>query len=319
MRLLAFALCSVSAFALMVKVYGVAEMRPFVLLVCLPTMALLLLMAWAVHARFPLIASDLTIGAVAGLIGAVAYDVVRIPAELAGYRVYGTISVFGLWLLDAQKSSRFTEVAGWSFNYFNGICFGMMYALFMRGRHWLWGVLWAFGLESLAVVSPFGHIFSLRGNVPVLFIAFTAHIAYGAPLGRAVQYWRDTRTALEEMPRVVRMVIATTALAVLLHPLLSPSAASADLRARPGQFRVEGLTLNPGWLLIQRGQSVVIFNPQTTPVAVEMKNFGQKITVPPSGSATSPPLEPGIYQFFVATPGRTHSSFVVVEPVERSK
>jgi hypothetical protein len=319
LRLICFFLCVPSGFALMVKVYGLMEMRPFVLAVCLPCIALLLILVWATRARFPLIGSDLAIGAVAGLVGAVAYDLVRIPAVLVGYRVFGTISVFGLWLLNAEKSSRFTELAGWSYNYFNGICFGMMYALFMRGRHWGFGVLWAFILESIAIFTPFGLVFSVRGNVPVMLIAYGAHIAYGVPLGKAVQKWQSTRTSLAQMPRVVRLTLLAAAILLLTHPLYSPGSVAADHRAAAGVFRVEGLALNPDWLRVQRGQSVIVSNAENHPVTVVFKELGQRMSLRPGESAQSPQFEPGIYQVFVETSGRTQSSFVLVEPVEQGK
>jgi hypothetical protein len=277
----------------------------------------LLIVAYSRH--LPLLASDLAIGAVGGLIGTLAYDIVRIPAAMAGYRVYGAISVFGLWLLDAEKSSRFTELAGWSYNYFNGVCFGIAYALFMRGKHWLFAVAWAFLLETIAVVTPFGRIFGLQGHGAILAIAFGAHIAYGVPLGRAVQKWPDTRTALAEMPVAARLILLSIAVVLLVHPLLSPGVVAADGRSRAGQFRVEGIELNPSWLRLQRGKTVIMFNPQNEAAALTLKDTGQHWVIAPGGSASSPPLGPGIYQFFVETPGRTRSSFVIVEPVEQSR
>ena len=319
LRLFCFILCIPSGFALMVKVYGLMEMRPFVLAVCLPCIALLLILVWLTNAKFPLIGTDLAIGAVAGLVGAVAYDLIRIPAVLVGYRVFETISVFGLWLLNAEKSSRFTELAGWSYNYFNGICFGMMYALFMRGRHWGFGVLWAFILESIAIFTPFGLIFSVRGNIPVMFIAYAAHIAYGVPLGKAVQKWQSTRTSLAQMPRLVRLIVLAVAILLLTHPLYSPGRVAADHRSAAGVFRVEGLSLNPGWLRVQRGQSVIISNPENWPVTVTLKELGQHFSLGPGESAQTPRLGPGIFQVFVETSGRTRSSFVLIEPVEQGK
>jgi hypothetical protein len=291
------------SFALIVKVYGLADLRGFVLYVGLPCLALLIGTAWLSRSRVPELQSDLLVGAVGGLIGTVAYDLVRMPAVLAGYRLYGTISVFGLWLLDATRSSRYTEVAGWSYNYGNGICFGMMYALFMRGKYWGYGVLWAFALETIAVVTPFGRIFSVR-NAPVLLLAYGAHIAYGVPLGRAVQNWRDTRTALSE---------------ILLHPLISPAAAAADRRATDGRLRVDGESLAPGWLRITSAGQVRIENPQDRAVRVQLADLGQHLAIGPGASVTTPPLAPGIHQVFVETPGRTHSSFIVVEPVEEGR
>ena len=306
-------LCVPSGAALLLKAYGMMEVRPVVLAAGIPSLLLLAVLAWRGSAD---VRSDMLIGGVAGLIGTVAYDIVRIPAEVVGYRVYGTISVFGLWLLDAEKSTRFTELAGWSYNYINGICFGMIYAVLMRGRHWIFGVAWAMVLESLAVFTPLGRIFAVRGNTTLLLVAYTAHIAYGLPLGKAVQNWHDTRSALQEMPIAARWTVLVIATLVLLHPFLSPDAAAADSRATAARFRVEGIALNPDWLRIRRDQSISLANPSDQPATVTIKDLGKSYDVGAGKSVATLPLLPGIHQFFVETPGRTHSSFVVVEPVE---
>jgi hypothetical protein len=319
LRALCFALCLPSGLALMAKVFGVAEVRTFTFTICLPCTVALVVIGVRARRDQPRLATDLAIGAVAGLIATLAYDLVRIPALIAGYRIYGTISVFGLWLLDAPRSSRFSEVAGWGYNYFNGICFGIMYALFMRGRHWGFAVLWAFILETVAVATPFGRIFGVRSNLPVLLIAYAAHVAYGVPLGRAVQNWRDTRLALAEMPLVVRATLAATAILLLFHSFLIPGVAAKEPRPALGEFRVEGTDLNPDWIRIRRGQAVEISNPGETTVAVVLKERDLHMALAPRESAPVTFPRPGIFQLFVETHDRTHSSFVLVEPVEENR
>jgi hypothetical protein len=317
-RIACFALCLPGGAALLAKCYEVLPLRTTVLEICLPSTILLLTLAVVFRKRLPDVAADIGIGAVAGLMGTVAYDLVRVPAVLAGYRVFGTISVFGLWVLDAGHSTRFTEIAGWSVNYYNGITFGIMYALLMRRRHWMWGVVWALLLETIGVVTPFGRIFNIWGNWPVLMIAYVGHLFYGYPLGRAVQRWQDTRTALAEMPRVVRAVLAALALVVLFHPLLTPNAIDADHRARDGAFRVEGIRLNPEWLRIQQGESIQIENPEKSMVNIVVKDRKEPLSIAAGRSERTSFPAAGIFQVYVQTPNRTHSSFVVVEPVKQS-
>ena len=58
LRFICFVLVAPSGFALMVKVYGVMEMRPFVLAICLPFIALLFFLLLLTKSKFPQIRSS---------------------------------------------------------------------------------------------------------------------------------------------------------------------------------------------------------------------------------------------------------------------
>jgi hypothetical protein len=280
--------------------------------------ALLAIWRWTRRKGLHAVADALAVGTVGGLLGTVGYDLVRIPFELAGQRVFAPISVFGVWLFDARASSRFTEVAGWAYHYLNGLTFGVMYALVMRGRHWAWAVGWAFLLETLAVVSPFGRVFALSGNYPAIAIAYLGHVAYGVPLGWTVQRFDGVNRFLGNLPAWSRWAAVALAAAALLGPLASPDAARRDTRARPDEFRVEGRELNPGWLRLTGGLTIGVYNPGPGPVSVRVKRSEQVLRLSADERGTLSFRNAGIYQLFVETDLRSRSSFVIVEPVERA-
>ena len=168
-------------------------MNPFTLFIFLPCCGLVLVVFFLTRGRegFDSISESIRVGFVAGLLGTLAYDLVRVPFVILGQRVYVPIQIYGVWIADADMSSRFTDVLGWAYHFSNGISFGIMYALFMRGRHWVWGILWGVVLETLAILSPFGVIFSVRTSPSALGIAYLGHFAYGFLLGWLVQHSRN--------------------------------------------------------------------------------------------------------------------------------
>ena len=316
-RALCFVLCIPSVGALLAKLYGVASMQAVALAVALPcSLALAGIWIWAKKSARKELVTRLMIGFVGGLLGTIAYDLIRIPFHIAGQRVFASISAFGIWLADADSSSRFTEVIGWSYHYWNGTTFGIMYGLFMRDRHWVWAIAWAFLLETIAVISPFGRIFSLSGNYYAIAIAYLGHIAYGLPLGALVYNWDDTVDYLASTPGWLIWVVGVIACAAAVGPLVSPERIKHDLRTARGEFRVEAHTLNPDWLRIERGEQILIYNPEAESVSVRVKqtNIGAWVATVQKGVFSF--SSSGIYQVFVETDRQSRSSFVIVEPVE---
>lgn len=317
LRVVCFLICIPSIGALLAKVYGVASMRAVTLAVALPCCAGLVgVWVWACRSGKEQLASRLAIGFVGGLLGTIAYDVVRLPFALAGQLVFAPISTFGVWIADANSSSRFTEVIGWLYHYSNGITFGVMYALFMRGRHWAWAILWACALETISLVSPFGRIFYLSGNYSAMAIAYLGHVGYGLPLGWLVNKWDDTTEQLAEIPGSHKWIILIIGCGLFAWPMISPGRAWRDTRAAPGEFRVEGNQLNPDFLRIKHDTQIQVFNPGANTISVRVKQ--NNVTTQVAGNhreALSFP-KPGMYQVFVETDRRSQSSFVIVEPVE---
>src|SRR5512132_1905850 len=110
LRVGCFLLCATSVGALLAKVYGVAPMHLAALVAALPaTVALALIWVAASRAKRTDLADALAIGLVAGLAATLGYDIARVPFHLAGQRIFAPIAAFGVWVLDADRSSRFTE------------------------------------------------------------------------------------------------------------------------------------------------------------------------------------------------------------------
>lgn len=322
LRSLCFLACIPSGGALLAKVFGVASLQSVTVYIFLPSALFLIgVWVWSGRSNRSNLHNALVIGFWGGLLGTLAYDAIRVPfLVLLGQRVFGPISVYGVWLADADISTRLTEVLGWSYHFSNGITFGIMYALFMRHRHWLWAILWAFVLETIAILSPFSQIFNLTGNYSAIGIAYLGHVAYGLPLGWLVFKWDEMLSWREKAPAVLRWALpgATFLMMVfiVLSPLIRPTWIERESRAEVNTLLVEGIRLNPDWVRIEQGQTVTLRNGGGQDATVVNKTADATISLAGGEQETVTFPETGIYQLFIETDGRTRSSFVIVEPVE---
>ncbi len=322
LRSLCFLACIPSGGALLAKVFGVATLQSVTVFVFLPG-ALFLIVVWALGRQNGrhILYQALIIGFWGGLLGTLAYDAIRVPfLVLLGQRVFGPISVYGVWLAEADISSRLTEVLGWGYHFSNGITFGIMYALFMRGRHWFWAILWAFILETIAIASPFAEIFNLSGNYGAIGIAYLGHVAYGLPLGWLVYKWDEVLAWKKDESVLLRWLIPVASILIMafivLSPLVRPSWVERESRAMANTLLVESERLNPDWVRIERGDDVRIQNDGDEMVTVLNKTADTSLLLSARGEETITFLEPGIYQLHIVTDGQSRSSFVIVEPVE---
>jgi hypothetical protein len=318
---LCFLACIPSGGALLAKVFGIASLQSVTVFLFLPC-ALFLIGVWFWSGRNgrSYLHQGLTIGFWGGLLGTLAYDAIRVPfLVLLGQRVFAPISVYGVWLGEAAISSRLTEALGWGYHFSNGITFGIMFALFMRRRHWLWAILWAFILETIAIASPFSQIFNLTGNYSAIGIAYLGHVAYGLPLGWLVYKWDET-VAWENRPAAWRWAVPLGAFLIMafivLSPFIRPSWIERENQAVVNTLLVNDVRLNPDWVRIERGQTVTIRNDENQDKTVVNRSNNSTILLPAGGQETLTFPNSGIYQLFVETDGRTRSSFVIVEPVE---
>ena len=317
-RLLCFLACIPSGGALLAKVFGIAPLQAVTLYLFLPCALFLVGMWWwASRTGRDYLAGALTIGFWGGLLGTLAYDLARIPFLLAGQRVFAPINVYGVWLAEAAISSQWTHALGWAYHFSNGITFGIMYALFMRRRHWLWAIPWALLLETIAVLSPFAVIFNLVGNYNALAIAYLGHVAYALPLGWLVYRWDDTLAWLAARPGWLRRGWPVVGLLLFLLVALWPPGTAFDSRAQPGSLRVEDNRLNPGWVRINVNDNITFTNPAGTLATIIDRTRDYSLPLAAGQQESSQYTRPGIYQVYVQTTGQTRSSFVIVEPVEK--
>ena len=256
-------------FALLAWVYGLGPFATWFWLAGAPALVLLGLIGLYLSrsGQESRLRTALYCGAIGGLVGAIGYDAVRIPQVLLGIRPYVPIESYGLLLLNAGSSSPATELAGWAFNFCNGVGFGISYAVVALGRRWYWAVAWAFVLETATVVSPFAAYYQLAGKWDLIAMAYLAHIAYGYPLGKIVEAGDRFRLALNGLlPHAVPILIGAAGLGLTIWhwpfgTTNDPVPGEATVRISNGQFA-------PRWIRLPVGGCVSAVNTDTVPYTV---------------------------------------------------
>jgi len=181
--------------AFLLDVAGIVRMPWTISFVSLPALVLVIAIAvWARRvARRPFF-NRLVVGLVAGLIATLAYDGVRwaiqetAPLDYDGFR---SINIFGSLILSKPETALDARIAGWTYHFWNGVSFGVMYALVAGPARWYWGLAWGLALE-LMMISIYPVAFAIQRSDPAfLAISMTGHAAYGAVLGLLAERWCD--------------------------------------------------------------------------------------------------------------------------------
>ncbi|WP_411031254.1 hypothetical protein [Spongiimicrobium sp. 3-5] len=314
LRILLFLLCLPSGGILLLKAYGIADMHKTALAIFLPSLLLLLLIWVYLFLKKDDLKNVLLLGAVGGLLGTFGYDLIRIPIMLLGNRIFAPINMYGMWLTDATASSTFTDLVGWLYHFSNGITFGIMYALVMKGKNLWWAVLYALLLETIFVVSPFGELFGLTSKPMSLFAAYLGHVAYGYPLGKMVQNYKGSMTTLNFFRKglIVISVIAITFSAVLW------GSTSGDLSSET-VFRVNQEKITPGILRVDKGATITFQNDTGRAVSFYLPLLDMEIKVIPEAQETKKFEHPGIYHVVIKDLESIKGAFILYEPVEQYK
>ena len=190
LRWSAVALSVIGIAALVVHLLGWLRMPFFLAVFGVPSV--LLLCALAAYARridAEIFLNGLWVGIWAGLVATVAYDGVRALVErshMFGYNWTVPILMFGNWITGAPTTSAAAKVAGWAYHYWNGISFGVMYALAFGKVRWWWGLAYGVFLEA-CMLGLFPMFLRVTNKWDFVAISMIGHIAYGAVLGILVE------------------------------------------------------------------------------------------------------------------------------------
>ena len=262
MACLVLGLCSVSP--LLAWVYGLGTFAVWYWALAVP--GLLFITALALVLRrtgaHPDLHTAIVAGALGGIAGTIAYDVVRVPFLALGLRLFAPVDSYGLLILNVSHSSPLTEFTGWTYSFANGAGFGIAYAMLAVGRRWAWAVPWALALETMTIVTPYSAAYGLAGHADLIAIAYGAHVAYATPLGLVVRdavTWRRPQDA--QVPVWWAVVAVAAVLLAWWQPWSAPSglARAETLRPQPASL-VEGAKFVPEWARIGKGGCLLLVN-----------------------------------------------------------
>ena len=142
-------------------------------------------------------------GLLAGLAATIGLEIVREIGFHLGGMPGDMPKLLGVLLLNqfAQGPDTLSNIAGWSYHFWNGASFGIIYSvLFGRGKIW-WGIIYALligiGFMASPAVIPLGigHFGASFGiGFPITVIS--AHLAFGTILGLLIFKWNKEGSSI---------------------------------------------------------------------------------------------------------------------------
>jgi hypothetical protein len=141
-------------------------------------------------------------GALAGAVATIALELIRYPGFRLGFMPGNLPELMGVLLLDrfALGPSEASTLAGFAYHFWNGACFGIIFALVRMNFSTWWAVPFGIAVGVGFLMSPvvmalgvgvFGVNFGWHFAATVL----TAHLAFGVALARLLARLEQPRTA----------------------------------------------------------------------------------------------------------------------------
>jgi hypothetical protein len=216
-RLLVFVLAATSIWCLLAEMYNLCNMRNFFYAILLPSTIGLYGIAILDRARGDgRLWRAVILGTLAGLFGAVAYDIFRLPFVYSDAWGMGRVGIpqmplfkvfprFGALILgqplEQPDYSLAANLIGWAYHFSNGATFGVMFASMyasskeafvaasettIRASTWkpiAYATLMAVGIELCLLASPYASFFGIRLTMKFVVVTMIAHIIFGIGLG----------------------------------------------------------------------------------------------------------------------------------------
>jgi hypothetical protein len=213
-RFSAFVLAATSIGCLFAEFFSGGSMRAWVCFLFAPACLVLALLSyhdWRRNDRA--FARMIIVGAAAGLLAAVAYDVFRLPFvyserwKLSGFvpalDLFKVFPRFGAAILGQSIQqpvyTPMMQLLGWTYHFSNGATFGVMYVALLGDpsrRHWGWGILFAAGIEIAMLLSPYPGLFGISLTLIFVCVTLAAHTIFGATMGVLCRRWAPAQLGI---------------------------------------------------------------------------------------------------------------------------
>jgi len=195
--------CSVSPNIFPAAQAGMANMLNLALWLLIPSIVFLILivtiLAVRVHTR---LFRRVWVGALCGLIATIGLEIIRYTSFVLGGMPGNLPRLMGVLITDTfmQGPSFYSDFAGWSYHFWNGACFGMIYTVLLGKKSWwvgiIYGVVIGIGFLVSPAVKSLGIGFMGMDMPAMPFSVILAHIVYGGILGILSAKWLYDRSFL---------------------------------------------------------------------------------------------------------------------------
>jgi hypothetical protein len=169
---------------------GYGTMAQFAKQFLLPAFAVLIVVAIQSWKSFRTIGRSIVWGGLAGAIATIGLEIVRFSGFKMGYMPGNLPRLMGVLLLDrfALGPSFVSDFAGWSYHFWNGASFGIIYVIILgTSRRWLgllFGIVAGVGFLVSPVVLSLGvGYFGLQFSPGFTITVLAAHAVFGVLLG----------------------------------------------------------------------------------------------------------------------------------------
>lgn len=189
------AMAGTSGAAIISHTYGPVDMRYAVPAIVLPSMIVLVGIVFLGKRRpdrFAIITDRVVAGIIWGLLATFAYDAIRpILVWIFDFTFdpYKAMPVFGSLILDRPSDSLASELVGWGYHFWNGIGFGIMFALVRPRGPWWQGLIWGVFLEGIMIIVYPEFLNAQVDDAGFLTTGFVGHAVWGVTLGAGLRRW----------------------------------------------------------------------------------------------------------------------------------
>jgi len=189
-------LTSMSGVAITLWGLGKIPMSFTVSFVVLPTVIIIVAFAlfYSKSEKFHYYNSLIIQGGKWGLIATLFYDAIRPLLKLIfrfDFNPYRAMPIFGELITGLEQTASLAIAAGWTYHFWNGISFGMMFALLVPKGGMLKGFIWSMILQGL-MMWVYPHFLAVRLEDPgFLMTGIVGHGLWGIVLGYGIKRYYE--------------------------------------------------------------------------------------------------------------------------------
>ncbi len=175
---------------------GIADMKVMGLWLLLPAIAILLTTLLFARVRgYARLVNRVVAGATAGIVATVGLEAVRMYSFHHGGMPGDLPRLMGVLLTDRFMvgPSPFSDFIGYTYHYWNGASFGIVFAVTLGRKTVFWGVAYGVIIGTIFLLSPpvqaLGIGFMGKDMPMMPLTVYIAHLAYGGILGWLCHRW----------------------------------------------------------------------------------------------------------------------------------
>lgn len=142
------------------------------------------------YARRRALVDRILTGVSAGTVATLGYDISRfliVSVAHLKFAPFHAFPLFGALILGQQAPTWAAWIIGTAYHYMNGVAFAVAYCYLLGERNWMWGVVWALGLEALMFTIYPGWLDLKAVMVEFTIVSVSGHLLYGSILGLIAQ------------------------------------------------------------------------------------------------------------------------------------